>query len=45
LTGFSDATKNAAKINDQRRDALTLSWAFEFKKRIAVPIEKVETAA
>jgi len=37
--------KFAAKINDQSRDALTLRGLFEFKKRIAVPIEEVEPAA
>lgn len=33
----------AKKINEQTKDALTLRGLFEFKKRISIPIEEVES--
>ncbi|EIM77676.1 ferredoxin-dependent glutamate synthase [Nitritalea halalkaliphila LW7] len=45
LGDFNLYKKFAQKINDQTRDALTLRGLFEFKKRIAIPVEEVEPAS
>jgi glutamate synthase (NADPH) large chain len=42
LNDYSLYKKFAQKINEQTKDALTLRGLFEFKKRIAIPIEEVE---
>lgn len=42
LNDYGLYKKFAQKINEQTKDALTLRGLFEFKKRIAIPIDEVE---
>lgn len=43
LNDYGLYKKFAQKINEQTKDALTLRGLFEFKKRISIPLEEVES--
>jgi glutamate synthase (NADPH) large chain len=43
LNDYGLYKKFAQKINDQSKDAMTLRGLFEFKKRISIPLEEVES--